>query len=337
MRSRFREIVFALVPLAVVLLIAGAVAEGWLRVRHADARAALQAKAQGREPCTQRSADPRRIYEGVPGKCGQNALGFRDRAHALEKPPGVYRVAVIGDSVAHGQGVQAEEALGRVLERELAAHGKTAEVLVFATTGYSTRQQRALLDIAFRYAPDLVLWTYVLNDPADPLIDNANGELGTYWHAPPSFALDALHQLWRRAGANLASRDCPDEWHRRMHCAHRDEIAANFAAIAAAGKARGVPVVLALLPLLPKEGWAPYPFADIHADLRRMADARGLPVIDAVGAFTHARIDEVGLPDARGEFDPWHPNARGHALLGEYLGREVTAWGARQPPRAGSP
>jgi len=329
MRSRFREVVFALVPLALVLVLAGAAAEWWLRGRHADARAAIQAKAQGREPCTQASSDPRRIYEGAPGKCGQNGLGFRDRAHAPEKAQGVFRVALIGDSVAHGQGVRAEEALGCVLERELAARGKSTEVLVFATTGYSTRQQLALLDIAFRYAPDLVLWTYVLNDPADPLIDNANGELGVYWHAPTSFALDALRQLWRRAGTNLASRDCPIEWHRRMHCAHRDEIAANFATIAAAGKARGVPVVLVLLPLLPKEGWAPYPFDDIHADLRNLAQARGLPVIDAAAAFAGVRVDEIGLPEPGGGVDPWHPNARGHALLGEFLAREARPAAAR--------
>jgi len=328
MRSRFREVVFALVPLALVLVLAGAAAEWWLRGRHADARAAIQAKAQGREPCTQASSDPRRIYEGAPGKCGQNGLGFRDRAHAPEKAQGVFRVALIGDSVAHGQGVLAEEALGRVLERQLAAQGTAAEVLVFATTGYSTYQQLALLDVAFRYAPDLVLWTYVLNDPADPLIDNANGELGVYWHAPASFALDALRQLWRRAVANLAGRNCPNEWHRRLHCAHRDEIAAHFATIAAAGKARGVPLMLVLLPLVRQEGWAPYPYADIHADLRMLAQDNGMPVIDATSAFANARVDEIALPDPGGGIDPWHPNARGHARIGAYLARELEARGA---------
>lgn len=323
MRSRFREIVFALVPLALVLLVAGAIGEGWLRARHADARAAIQAKAQGREPCTQASSDPRRIYEGVPNKCNQNSLGFRDREHAQGRAPGTFRIAIIGDSVAHGQGVRPEEALGRVLERRLAAQGKAVEVLVFATTGYSTRQQFALLDIAYRYAPDLVLWTYVLNDPADPLIDNANGELGAYWHAPSSFVLDYLQQSWRRARDNLASRDCPEEWHRRMHCAHRDEIAAHFAAIVASGKAHGVPVAIVLLPLLPAEGWAPYPYADVHQDLRQLAAARGLPVIDAAAAFAGERVDDLRLPDAGGAIDPWHPNARGHALIGEYLAREI--------------
>lgn len=324
MRSRFREVVFALVPLAVVLLVAGIAGEWWLRARHADERAAIAAKAKGREPCTQASADPLRIYEGVPGKCGQNSLGFRDREHAVAKPAGTFRIAIVGDSVAHGQGVAPDEALGRVLERELAARGKPVEVMVFATTGYSTGQERALLDIAYRFGPDLVLWTYVFNDPADPLLDNANGELGVYWHSPRSYVLDYLGQLWSRARINAAGGACPAEWHRRMHCLYRERIAADFAAIAASSKAHGVPLAVVLLPLVPAAGFAPYPFADLHRDVQALATAHGLTVIDALPAFDGVKVEEVRVADSQGHVDPWHPNARGHELLGTYLARALT-------------
>ena len=44
------------------------------------------------------------------------------------------------------------------------------EVILLACTGYSTSQELVLLrNETFQYQPDLVLWCYVLNDPADPL------------------------------------------------------------------------------------------------------------------------------------------------------------------------
>ena len=52
-------------------------------------------------------------------------------------------------------------------------------------SGYSTSQELVILeDEAFQYNPDLVMWSYVLNDPAHPVYHNANGELGCFWYTP---------------------------------------------------------------------------------------------------------------------------------------------------------
>lgn len=171
-----RHALYALVPTLVVVVLAGIAAEVYLRWDRAQVRAAIERKVAGRERCTQASFDPVRIYEGIPGKCGNNALGFRDRDHALVKSSGTFRVAIIGDSVALGQGVRADEAFARVLEARLRGSGIDAEVVLFAVTGYSTAQEFSLLDLAFGYRPDLIVWAYALNDPADPVFDNANGE-----------------------------------------------------------------------------------------------------------------------------------------------------------------
>lgn len=332
MRARVRHALLALIPVTLVAVVGAIGGELWLRAQHRELRATLDARFKDRERCTRASADPRLVYEGVPGKCDQNSNGFRDGEHALAKPPGTFRIVVIGDSVAAGQGVRPDETFARVLERVLRERGKDAEVIVLAVTGYSTVQQFPLLDRAYAYGPDLVLWAYTLNDPADPVLDNANGELGAYFHAPGSYVHDWLHTRFARATLNLKGRDCPQEWHARMHCLHREDIARNFATIAASGKARGTPIALVVLPLLPERGgYDAYAWRAIHDDLRALAAAQGLAVIDALPAFAGADVADLRLPGDGAWVDPWHPNARGHALLGSYLARQLGDREARQP------
>lgn len=56
---------------------------------------------------------------------------------------------------------------------------------MLAQSGYSTSQELFLLEHeALRYAPDLIIWSYVLNDPANPVYHNSNGELGRYYFKP---------------------------------------------------------------------------------------------------------------------------------------------------------
>jgi len=322
-RPTFRNFLFALVPSITIALIGGIVGEVYLRAQHADLRKAIESKVAGRERCTRASADGLRIYEGVPNKCDQNGLGFRDVEHSLQKPDGVYRIVLIGDSVAMGQGVQPQEALGRVLERALSASGARVEVIVLAVTGYSTSQEVALLEIGYRYRPDLVVWTYVLNDPADPIVDNANGELGAYFHAPTSYALDYLAALWTRSVRRIAARNCPEEWHLRMHCMYRDQIERNFATIARSARDHSVPVVVFVIPLLPEGAYRTYGYAAVHDDVRALATGQGLRVVDGLPAFDGIDVEGLRLQPSGSWRDPWHPNSRGYALLGNYLAKEL--------------
>ncbi len=329
-----RHAFFALAPTLVVALLVGTAAELYLRWERAGARAAIEARAAGRERCTQASADPVRIYEGIPGKCGNNALGFRDRDHPLAKPAGTFRVAVIGDSIALGQGVHADEAFAWVLEAQLRHAGIEAEVMLFAVTGYSTMQEFPLLDMAWRYRPDLVVWAYALNDPADPVFDNANGELGVYFDRPTSYLGEYLRGLVHRVRFRIRTRDCPAEWHAKLHCGYRDEIDRQFGEIAAAAKAQATPIVVALLPVIPQQGsFREYSLRAIHADLRELARRHGLPVIDSLDAWEGVDVAAVQLTAPDGTHDPWHPNARGHALIGAYLAQQLeSAIGHAVPP-----
>ncbi|MFT6580861.1 MAG: hypothetical protein ACJAU6_001291 [Alphaproteobacteria bacterium] len=91
-----------------------------------------------------------------------NAEGFRDRDHALEKPSGTFRIAVLGDSMSEAFAVPVESTYWSVMVREMAQcqslKGRKVEALNFSVSGYGTAQ--ALLTLrrnALKYAPDIVL------------------------------------------------------------------------------------------------------------------------------------------------------------------------------------
>ena len=91
-----------------------------------------------------------------------NAEGMRDRDHLPDKPAGVYRIAVLGDSYAEARQVEREQAFWALLPGELAAcgfqSGSEIEVLNFGVSGYGTAQEYLMLEsTAIRYQPDLVL------------------------------------------------------------------------------------------------------------------------------------------------------------------------------------
>ena len=101
-----------------------------------------------------------------------NSAGFRDQERALEKPPGVFRIAVLGDSFVEGREVRFDELFWRVAEHELKAcqfDGKRVETVGFGVSGYSTAQELLAFRLhASKYQSDLVLLAFFTgNDVAN--------------------------------------------------------------------------------------------------------------------------------------------------------------------------
>src|SRR5262249_718693 len=76
-----------------------------------------------------------------------NRHGMRDREYDVEKPDGVFRVAVLGSSIDMGWGIGTEETYVNLLEDWLNAHAakrgsaRRFEVLNFAVAAYSPLQR----------------------------------------------------------------------------------------------------------------------------------------------------------------------------------------------------
>lgn len=98
--------------------------------------------------------------------------GFRGPDRPLEKPAGVRRVAILGDSMIAALGVEEDETLVAQLEQLLnrqAPAQQRWEVLNFGVPGSSTGQELALWRATVkRYQPDVVLCAFFVgNDLAD--------------------------------------------------------------------------------------------------------------------------------------------------------------------------
>jgi HEAT repeat protein/lysophospholipase L1-like esterase len=94
-----------------------------------------------------------------------NREGLRDRARPEQRAVGEWRVAVLGDSVAFGHGINPREAFPQALEAKLQAGGRAVDVMSVALPGWSTRQEViAYRRIVRRYRPDQVLLAVCLND-----------------------------------------------------------------------------------------------------------------------------------------------------------------------------
>ena len=112
-----------------------------------------------------------------------NSFGFRDYEHSLQKPPGVFRIAILGDSYMEGLQVPLDSVFSKVLERTLQDKGYNCETLNFGVSGYGPDQELVLLKkYALQFDPDLVILSFSKNDVGNILITeicslNPDGEL----------------------------------------------------------------------------------------------------------------------------------------------------------------
>jgi len=141
--------------------------------------------------------------------------GFRGVDHPRERPEGVFRIAVLGDSFTEAKQVALDDAYPSHVERALASceglGGRRPEVLSFGVSGYGTAQEALVLEHrVWRYQPDLVVLGFLTgNDIADNHPElRANGHAPFYRLEEGELLLDTsfLNTDWyrsRRDGGTL--------------------------------------------------------------------------------------------------------------------------------------
>ncbi len=273
------------------------------------------------------SPRPGLIYTMRPNRGGGNSQGYFDYEYSLQKPPGVFRMVLIGDSVPVGQNVGWPESFAKLLERKLNDQRpeRCWEVVVLARSGYGTSQELILLrDEAFDYQPDLILWSYVLNDPAHPLYHDVSGDLRLLYR-PRSYVAHLAAAGWFQLKEMAACWGGPTEFHHRLHYVYREQVAQNIEAIGRQCRENEVPGVLLVHPVFEEDRpFEKYSLLDVHLDLRALGEQAGLEVLDLLDAYRDRSPSELSYPK---EKDPWHPNRLGHRLAAEFICERLTAAG----------
>lgn len=167
MATRFRKLVVIAVPATVAASLVAAIAiEAWVRLAWDDARGRpgffLTDAARGQRLAPGYDG----WFAGVPVRI--NSLGFRDRReYQLEKPAGVFRILVLGDSVTFGHGTLDDTTYPYLLEQRLRRWRPDVnwEVWNLGVPGYNTRQELDYLEeIGPRAKPDVVVVGFFPND-----------------------------------------------------------------------------------------------------------------------------------------------------------------------------
>jgi lysophospholipase L1-like esterase len=252
---------------------------------------------------------------GVPVSI--NSEGLRDREFSLEKPPGVYRVMMLGDSTTFGWGVRQEDTAAKFLERKLSAALPAGysgvEVMNAGVGNYNTVQEVTYYEtIGWKYHPDLVVLVFFINDP-EPVPVEKKGFLidRSYLIA---FATNRIDGVMRHIGAR------PD-WKTYYGSLYDDDRpgfrACKKALISLANSTRsdGAKLLVAMLPELHQINGDSYPFKAAHQKIKDVMAAENVPVLELID----------GLKDRGPEETLWvtplddHPNAKANALISDQL------------------
>jgi len=278
------------------------------------------------------SDDPRVVHEHRPnGKAflmgvevTTNSFGLREGERTKAKPPGVYRIIALGDSITMGWGVPQDMTYPAQLERKLNAQppkgfpeGLRYEVLNLGVGNYNTAQEvMRLRNIGLAFDPDLIILGYFIND-AEPTPKPSRGFLieHSYLFA---FAVSRIRLFKPVAGTYL-------DYYRGLYGDGEPGWQAAQAALnelTSISRAHSIPAMMFIIPEM-HELSDSYPFAGIHRRLEQVGATVGLPVVDLFPALKGRKPESalwVSPLDA-------HHNAEAQGILanGIYEALEIHA------------
>ena len=253
-----------------------------------------------------------------------NSVGFRGEEHKIEKPSGVERMLVIGDSVTEGYGVKWEDVFSSVVQAELAAG---IEVINLGMGGINTPQEIHVLEkIGLRYAPDYVVLNFVLNDgdffsslkaarQYDNKTQNTIGLFGIRVSPETKRLLksSALIYFLKDRIENLVGRLAGEEdrdYYSRIWAseANKAKVLASFDKLHSLSRENGFVVMVLIWPLL--TDFRDYKFRWIHEWVASQAAAREFRVLDLLPAFSSQSFRSWQITSE----DHVHPNVAGHKM-----------------------
>jgi GDSL-like Lipase/Acylhydrolase family len=232
-----------------------------------------------------------------------NPRGMRDRDYPIDKPEGTYRIALAGDSIGAGWGVEDGQGFEPTWER-LLNESSSVEIWNHAVPGLAPGQRwEHFAREGWASNPDLVIFQ---GTPADFGWDDRKLRSllpkGIGWDV--ASYKEGLAVAHARPGGD-------EESYKNALRPHREAILAGvYRAVADDCRSRGVASAWLLLPRVGK----PTPQVDRDRLIKIAKSAGFAHIIDLSDAFDG--LDPTTLAIGPDDF---HPNAAGHALLARRL------------------
>jgi lysophospholipase L1-like esterase len=366
--SRRRRVLYSVGAVALGLLAALLILEGAFRLflwRHAEYVDRLRehvSREWGGEltlfDIVRASPSRDRVYELIPGARGEfagaplsvNAAGFRDRDRQAVPAAGTRRIAVLGDSIAFGWGVRADQRftdrLETILNEDAAGTATRTEVLNFAVPGYNSVMELATLrDAVLPSRPDALVLALVNNDDELPNFIRLEPEV---WSMRRSFIVEAAKdrmvgrplgdtsRLARGGVVETGGRGhgdrvrgfrpelVPSEY---RHLMGMDNARRALREIAAEAKSRGIPAVAVMhypkLDALEADTTASLAH-NYNTDWIQAAREAGFTICDPLPALLdHLRTTGAGERSLWVGGNDFHPNATAHRILAAELARTL--------------
>jgi lysophospholipase L1-like esterase len=278
-------------------------------------------------------ANPRLRFELRPGGVARSEVEYRINADgrrgpevAVEKPEGVRRVAVLGDSITFGYWVAEEDAFPRQLEamlNEVRGEGPRVEVLNFGVPGYNLDQEiEALRSKALAFAPDVVVVAFCLNDlegifsyELGLVQDRATRERTLFGRLREGLLSRSIFFAWleyRLAEADARRRFAQARnpfsgpLYEQTVREQKEVFLGKFTVLQAILASHGIDGLVVVFPTF-TGNWERYPHRGLHRVVMEAAAESGLMTLDLLDCYSGYFFRDVRV-------DVIHPNPMGHRV-----------------------
>jgi len=288
-------------------------------------------------------------YNSLDDIPGINMKKYGETDNIYFKANNTIRVLVLGDSVAKGYLLNKtfSEFLSEKLNRDTKLNNDISayEVINLGITGYTTIQESELLkEEGVKYKPDIILLTYVMNDPLifsgtkylltkkemdkrseiiNDLIDAPlKCKIRTFFQKSyfiyktrtvdflfsPITRFEKLHTL------DILKLENNPDFYKYIHndiCAWK-QVQYSFYEISKISKKEEVPVILVIFPVnFIGENWIyKYPLADLHKKVIEEGLKNRFMILDLLETYKKYNPEELRSKN----IDTIHPNELGHEL-----------------------
>ena len=240
-----------------------------------------------------------------------NRYGFRDYDYeSMAKPPDVFRISFIGDSVTLGLKVDSQRNfVNKFADYAIEKHPNLKiQSMNHGIDGYNAIQIFELLTSRIlQFEPNKIVYVMCLNDFD---LEESSGGKKLYFNKPNSFVLKKFERLYRRF-----LRIDFHLWHFKKN---KQQVFDKIVEMKQLLHAHKIDFQVVVLPVFrfkdSDKNFTAYPLSEMHFAIRQFLTKEQIDFIDLLEPLRN-----LEKPLKYFAFDIWHPNEEGHDFIAKQL------------------